>query len=117
MVRLHHLHKNKWVLAWSVMAISLFLVSLGIRVPNLTRLHSSPKPNPRAILETACKASKPALAKATTARHVISVEPFNSVFELPAPKLSPLCFLAVAYKCKATVPPQVSARAPPFFAC
>ena len=117
MVRLLHLHKNKRVLAWSVMAVSLFLVSLGIRVPNLTGLHSSPKPNPRAILETACKAAKPALAKAATAKHVICAELFNSVFELPAPKLSPLRFLAVAYNCNATVLPQISARAPPIYAC
>jgi len=117
MVRLRHLHKNKRFLSWTVMAISLFLVSLGIRVPNLTRLHSSPKPNPRAILETACKASKPALSKAATAKHVISVALFNGVSELPAPTLFPLRFLAVAYNCDAAVPPQISARAPPVYAC
>jgi hypothetical protein len=117
MVRLRHRHKNKRVFAWSVMAISLFLVSLGIRVPNLTRLHSSPKPNPRAILETASKASKPALSKSATAKHVISVELFNSVSELPAPTLFPLRFLAAAYSCNDSVPPQLSARAPPVFAC
>jgi hypothetical protein len=117
MVRLRHLHTNKRVLAWSVMAISLFLVSLGIRVPNLTRLHSSPKPNPRAILETTCKSSKPALSKAATAKHVVSVELFNSVPELPAPRLFPLHFPALAYSCIATVSPQISARAPPVYSC
>jgi hypothetical protein len=116
MFRLCYRHKNKRQLAWSVIAISLFLVSLGIRVPHLTLLHSSPKPNPRAILETASKASKPTISKSAIAKHDISVELFKSVPELPAPKLFPLRFLTVAYRFNTSLPPQISARAPPVYA-
>jgi len=115
MFRLCYLHKNTRLLAWSVTAISLFLVSLGIRVPNLTLLHASPKPNPRAILETASKASKPTISKTAIAKHVTSVELFNSAPDLLAPALFPLRFLAIAYSFNTTVVPKPGARAPPVY--
>jgi hypothetical protein len=108
MVRLPCADKNKRLLAWSIIAACLFLVSLGIRVPNLTLLHASPKPTPRAVIETASNAGKPALAK-----QVIAIELFHSAPELLAATLFPSRFLPVAYRFNFTLTPQISARAPP----
>ena len=110
MARLRYEHRNKRLLAWSIIPLCLFLVSLGLRVPNLTRLHPSPKPAPRAVVETASKADKPALAK-----QIFVVELFNSVPELLAPELLPLRFLPLTYRFSSTAPPQIAARAPPVF--
>ena len=108
MVRLRCAHKNKRHLAWFIIPVCLFLVSLGISVPNLTHPHASPKPAPRAVIETAGKADKPALAK-----QVIAIEFLNSAPELLAPTFSPSRFLPVAHRFNFTLPPQISARAPP----
>ena len=108
MVRLSCAHKKKRLLAWIIIPVCLFLVSLGIRVPNLAHLHASPKPAPRAVIETASKAGKPPLAK-----QVIAIEFIHSAPELVAPTLFPSRFLPAAYRFNFTLPPQISARAPP----
>jgi len=110
MVSLRYKHRNKRLLVWSILPLCLFLVALGIRVPNLTRLHSSPKPAPRAVIESASKASKSAVA-----RQFIAMECFDAIPELLAPELFPTRFLPVAYQFSDTAPPQISARAPPAF--
>jgi hypothetical protein len=110
MFRVPYKHRSKRFLAWSIIPICLFLVSLGIRVPNLSRLHSSPKPNPRAVIENAGKASKPVLVK-----HVMAIELFNCVTELLAPEVFSAGFLPVASRFISTASPQIAARAPPTF--
>jgi hypothetical protein len=108
MVRIHYKLRNKRLLAWSIIPICLFLVSLGIRVPNLSRLHSSPKPTPRAVIENVSKAGKFAMVK-----HVMAIELFNSVPEVLAPQFIPARFRPVIHRLTRTVPPQIAARAPP----
>ena len=111
MVSLRYKHKNKRLLAWYIIPICLFLVALGIRVPNLTRLHTSPKPTPRAVLETASKTCKTVVV----AKQIVAMDCFDCVPMLVAPELFPLRFLPVAYRFSYTAPPQISARAPPVF--
>ena len=110
MLRLHNVHRNKWFLAWSVITICLFLVFLGIRVPDLTSLHSSPNPKPRAIIETSSKTGKSAIAKS-----VIAFEHFNAIPELLPPKLVRSRLRPEVYQFKSAAPPQIGARAPPVF--
>jgi len=112
MVSLRYKHKNKRLLAWYIIPICLFLAALGIRVPNLTRLHSSPKPIPRAVIEAASKANK----SDVVAKQVVAMECVDSVPELLAPELFPSRFLPVAYRFSSTALPQISARAPPVLA-
>lgn len=54
--------KNR-TLCWTVLlAVSLCLVFLGVRLPNLSKPHK-PKPRPRAVIETSVKAGQPAGVK------------------------------------------------------
>lgn len=112
MVRIPHKQRNKRLLAWSIIPICLFLVSLGIRVPNLSRLYSAPKPTPRAVIENASKAGKPVLVK-----QVVPIELFNSVPEVLAPEFITARFLPVNHRFTRTASPQIAARAPPVVAC
>ena len=51
---------SRKLLAWSAIPVCLFLITMGIRLPNLATLHATPKPRPRAVLETISKnTSKP----------------------------------------------------------
>jgi len=50
---------NKKLWCSVIVTASLCLVFLGMRVPNLSKLHT-PKPRPRAVIETTVKAGQPA---------------------------------------------------------
>ena len=63
MCRLVPLMSNKKVIYTLTVTGSLFLVSLGMKVPDLSRLHH-PKPRPRAVIETTVKACQAAVTKA-----------------------------------------------------
>ncbi|SNB46910.1 hypothetical protein SAMN06269301_2382 [Geobacter sp. DSM 9736] len=91
------------------LAVSFFLVFLGMRVPDITRPHS-PKPRPRAVIESPVKAGQPAGQKASA----------TSVFEAcqppTAPGLPPLfrtSFLCKLESFSSILVQQHVARAPP----
>ena len=48
--------KRRWCTAVATAAVSVCLVLLGMKVPDLSRLHS-PKPRPRAVIENSVKVS------------------------------------------------------------
>jgi hypothetical protein len=108
MVRLGSAHSNRTLLAWYIIPACLFLIALGMRLPDLARLHSSPKPTPRAVVESASKAGKSVVVK-----QVVAAVFFSSPNELPERELFPLRFRTVSYQVESSVPPQISARAPP----
>jgi len=111
MFRISNLYKDKRLIACSIIPIWLCLVSLGIRVPHLTFVHSSPTPKPRAVIETSKKTSKLDIA-----RYVIDVELFHNVAELPAPMVFKTRALPVVQRLNPTATPQTGARSPPLFA-
>jgi hypothetical protein len=98
-------------LAWAVIPICLFLISMGIRVPNLTSLHP-PKPRPRAVIETTSKTSQDASTKS-----VIAVELCDNLPALLPPELFKSRFSRETCQFSSTTPPQTDARAPPCFSC
>jgi hypothetical protein len=98
--------------AWSIIPFCLFLISMGFRIPNLTGLHSSPKPTPRAVLETTSKASHHAAVD-----HVQAFELCNNVPSLKAPKSFRSTFLRETCQFTSLTPPQCGARAPPLPNC
>jgi hypothetical protein len=110
MVRLHLLQRNKRLLACFIVPMCLFLVILGFRVPDMARQHSSPKPSPRAVIETTSKSSKIA-----TAKQVIAVELFDGVPELLTPVFFPTGHLPVTHRIGGAESPLICARAPPTF--
>ena len=90
-----------------IVTASLCLVFLGMRVPNLSKL-SSPKPRPRAVIETPVKAGQPAGARVNAdvvscqIAHLLTVPtPFNSSFHQEIRKFN---FIPIEYH---------TARAPP----
>jgi len=110
MFGLRHIHKNKRLLAWHIVPICLFLVSLGVRLPNLGNTHSSPKPNPRAVIETSSQSSK-----LTVVKYIVACEFCDYATELLEPTLFPTRFLPFSYRCTSATPPATGARAPPVF--
>ena len=75
---------NKRLCCTVFVTASLFLVFLGMRVPNLSKLHS-PKPRPRAIIETTIKASQTAGIRVNA--DVIAC-PLALVLNFPTPFIS-----------------------------
>jgi hypothetical protein len=110
MVRLHLLQRNKRLLACFIVPMCLFLVILGFRVPDMARQHSSPKPSPRAVIETASKYSK-----ITAAKQVVAVEIFDGTPELLTPVFFPARHLPVTHRMGGAQSPLICARAPPTF--
>lgn len=98
--------------AWNIIPLCLFLIFLGIKVPPVSNKAGSPKPSPRAVIETSSESSK-----FTWAKLVMPVELSEVVTELPAPLFYALLFLSTVYRFRFTVAPQVSARAPPVRPC
>ena len=111
MFKLLNLYKNKRLIACSIIPIGLFLVSLGIRTPHLTLVHSSPTPKPRAVIETSKKTIKHDIA-----RYFMDVELFHNVAELPAPAVFKTRVMPVVHRLNSTMTPQTGARSPPLFA-
>jgi len=112
MLGFHTLLRTRRPAAWYIIPLCLFLVFLGIRVPAVSNKTASPKPSPRAVIETTSESSK-----FTFAKLVMPMEPCDVVAELPAPLFYALWFLSTVYRLSSTAAPQVSARAPPVRFC
>ncbi|WP_183362132.1 hypothetical protein [Geomonas limicola] len=100
--------RTRRLAAWYVIPLCLFLLFLGLRLPTVSNKAASPKPSPRAVIETASESSK-----STWAKLVMPLEPCDVLTELPAPVFYALLFLSTEYRFRCAVAPQVSARAPP----
>lgn len=96
-------------LVWYVMPICLFLISLGFRIPSVSQKFTSPKPSPRAVIETTGESSK-----FTWAKHVQPVELCEHSTELAAPAPYRIRYLFPIYRFRSAAAPEISARAPPF---
>jgi hypothetical protein len=53
---------NKKVITWTFVPLCLLLVFMGMRVPALGKVPSTPKPRPRAIIESSYKTGQDASA-------------------------------------------------------
>jgi hypothetical protein len=102
---------NKKLLSWYIIPVCLFLMAMGIRVPNLSTLRP-PKPSPRAVIETTNKSSQD-----VTTKNVIALEFFDSLPTLHHPVLFRSRFTPEICQFSSTTPPQSDARAPPLFYC
>ncbi|ABQ24734.1 hypothetical protein Gura_0520 [Geotalea uraniireducens Rf4] len=69
---------HKRLLCTVIATAALCLVFLGMRVPNLSKLHS-PKPRPRAIIETTVKAGQPAGIRVNADVVTCQIAPFLAV--------------------------------------
>jgi hypothetical protein len=98
---------NRKLFVWSVIPICLFLISMGIRVPNLSNLHP-PKPRPQAILETTSKTSQD-----STTNQVVAVELCDNLPALLSPEIFRSRFPGAVYKFSSIPHSPRSARAPP----
>ena len=104
-------NNGKRMIAYAVVITCLFLVSMGIKVPNLSRLHS-PKPCPRAIIENASKTSQDA-----TAKSLIAVELCDHAPSLQPPRAFRSTFPQQTCQFSSLPPSQSGARAPPSLIC
>lgn len=102
---------NRTLCCTVLLAVSLCLVFLGVRVPNLSNLHK-PKPRPRAVIETSVKAGQAAGAKvhvdvaACQAAIVLTIPAsFGSSFRQEIPKFN---FIPIGHHA-ARAPPVISA--------
>ena len=100
-------HMRKRLFIWWVMPVCLFLVSMGVRVPNLTTLHP-PKPSARAIIEASNKTSQDA-----TAKDVVALEFCDHPATQPSPEIFASRFHREEYRFSSITPALRSARAPP----
>ena len=103
---------KKRLLAWCVMPVCLFLISMGIKLPNLASLHSAPKPRPRAVIETTSKTCQHA-----TTNNVLAVELCDNLPTLLPPKAFRSRLPRGTFQFRSTTPPRTDARAPPFLNC
>jgi hypothetical protein len=106
---------SRQFLALSVLPLCVFLMSLGMRVPNLASLCSSPKPRPRAVIERVSKAAQTiAVKKGIPEADAEGSDPV--AVPLP-PEAVPICFSHCTWQFQSVTPPTRSARAPPTFCC
>lgn len=97
-------------LAWPVVPICLFLITIGMRVPNLASLHTPPKPRPRAVIESVCKTPHDA-----TAKKIVALEPCDTVPGLTPPENFPKYTSHDVPGYRSITLPLSGARAPPLF--
>jgi len=92
--------------------ISLCLVLLGMKVPNLSRLHS-PKPHPRAVIENSVKVSH---HQVYGTGESLDLEACRTTLVLRAPLLLSAAFLRAIPAARLAPIKHYTARAPPLIA-
>lgn len=90
--------------------VSLCLVLLGMKVPNLSRLHS-PKPRPRAVIENSVKVSH---HQGYGTAESLDLEACRITLVPPAPLLSSAAFRPEVPAARLAPIKHYTARAPPF---
>ena len=95
------------VVSRTVIPLCLFLVFMGMAVPNLARF-DSPKPRQRAVIETTAKAGLEVIAKAG-----ITVVAGNDILCLDVPVAVGYSFQAENHKFNFVPISHIAARAPP----
>lgn len=99
-----------------VVPICLFLISFGIRVPDLSNLCSTPKPRPRAVVETTSKnTSKTGHHAPSKQVHAVALS--EEPPSLVPPQAAPTRFFEESHDLVSITPPQTGARAPPLSNC
>ncbi|HJV67238.1 MAG TPA: hypothetical protein VJ550_16005 [Geomonas sp.] len=101
------LHIDRRVLGWFLVPIFLCLVAMGARVPGTSHRHS-PKPRPRAIIESSFKNSEDA-----TVKSVLTAELCESIALPRPPAAYRTSFQEKTFRFCSITSPEKDARAPP----
>jgi hypothetical protein len=97
---------------WWIAPICLLLVSMGMRVPNVAPTHT-PKPRPRAIVESSSKTCQ----DATTKKIIEAMELYASVDVLQRNEFVAGPCPGPSFTYSSAIPAPTGARAPPFPLC
>lgn len=97
--------------AWPALPLCVFLIFIGMRVPNLASLHTAPKPRPRAVIESVSKAPQDA-----TAKEILALEISQAVPATAQLQAYPAAAFQLFSHYRSITLPLNGARAPPFFA-
>lgn len=99
--------------AWSILPMCLFLVALGIRLPDLGNVHSTPKPRPRAVIVESTKKS----GEEVTAKKIVVVALCPDTPALLPPVTFRQSHPRESRRFDFNLPSARCARAPPYFRC
>lgn len=105
---------SRKVLACCVIPVCLFLITLGIRIPNLANQHAAPKQRPRAVVESTCKKNTCRSVQDAATAKILPVEICSALPELLPPRSVRTCFSRHIYSFQCITLPPSGARAPPF---
>lgn len=104
---------RKHFLALSLLPLCIFLLTLGMRVPDLANPHCGPKPRPRAVIEKPAKSC----AFATVKKAAPAAEPCDKAPVVVPPELFEAFYSHQAYRFQSVTLPTRGARAPPSSFC